>query len=170
MAISKINNGPVLDRTNWWSKPQYISTNKNNSEVNIGDYVNQAQFVLNDKFLCEIHPRKATNDNYDLYIDIVRNLIVNSQKVFVNSDIAIETVSLGTNLSFSADEVKSFTIPSKTGYSIKALLSPIVSGDWHDKYAVVMAYSNGFGIWNRDTNARTWSVSANVLYMKDMSV
>lgn len=87
----------------------------------------------------------------------------------LNSKIIIENINLG-EVTIPSQDTLPFNIPNKDGYTAY-ILKPIVEGDWSDKFAVYVPYnkSRGFGIRNDATVSYTWTVSCDVLYVKNIS-
>lgn len=85
----------------------------------------------------------------------------------VGDKIIIETHIIATDVSFSANSTKTYSVPAKNGYRA-FVLKPYVTGGYSDVYAVYVPYhgNNTFGIRNTSSSAYTWTVSCAVLYTK----
>lgn len=156
----------AYNKTTWENSP---STNSpinasNLNKIEEGIYQNSLGVEENSTNIGTLSNLETTNKSSIVgAINELKDGLDEKQDAFI-----IESITLETNKSFSANNSYTFSIPARTGYTAY-VLKPYVTGEWADKYAVYVPYNsnNNFAIGNIKNEAFTWSVYCVALYIKN---
>lgn len=156
----------AYNKTTWENAPSTNTPiNANNlNKMEEGIYENSLTSESNSNKIGALSNLQTTNkSNLVAAVNEVITDLDNKQDAFI-----IETVTLGTSISFTGNDTRTYGIPDKTGYT-GYVLKPYISGDWSDKYAVYVPWNaaNRFGIRNVSSTTYSWSVYCVALYIKD---